>query len=162
MPKLRLAALFLFVAIACHAQAGRTEVRGDLGWTGFLDESSDSHLLVGASLRTYLSRRTSFQPEFQYLTRPSNSYGKHYDLGLLANIAYDLPSPSARVVPYLIVGPGILHTRQTRFSHTGLFVSGGGGVKVFVSDRWYLAPDFRVGWEPHARFSVGLGYVFQR
>lgn len=157
----RLLVLTLILAAVCSAQRGRVDVRGDVGWTGFLDDSTDNHLLLGGSLATYLSKRVSFQPEFQFLRR-SGGIVSHYDLALVANVAFDMRSPGARVVPYLIVGPGIIHTRQGRFSNTQMFATGGGGVKVFLNDRWYVAPDFRIGWEPHARFSVGVGYVWRR
>jgi hypothetical protein len=162
MRLLCLSVLLSLTAAVCNAQAGRAEVRGDVGWTGFLDEGSDDHLLVGASLRAYLSRRVSVQPEFQYLTRSNGSSGKHNDLVLVGNVAFDFTSPGSRVVPYVVGGPGVMHTSESLFSTTEWFVSGGGGVKIFLADRWYVAPEFRVGWEPHVRFSVGVGYVWRR
>jgi hypothetical protein len=145
------------------AQTGRADIRGDFGWTGFLDEGSDNHVLVGASFGAYLTRRLSVQPEFQYLKRSSSGFSdNHYDLALIGNVAYDFRSPGSRVVPYVIAGPGLIHTRDLFFSTTEFYVTGGGGVKLFVTDRLYVAPDFRIGWEPHMRFSVGLGYVLRR
>lgn len=154
--------MFLVLAAACAAQRGRVDLRGDVGWTGFLDDSSQNHLLVGGSAAAYLSPRIYLQPEFQYLQLQRTGPSRHYDLAALASIGVDLRRPSAKVVPYLTVGPGILHTNQGFFSNTAFFVSGGGGVKVFLNDRWYVAPTFRVGWEPHATFSVGIGYVSRR
>lgn len=34
----------------------------------------------------------------------------------------------------------------------------GGGVRVFLGDNFYVAPEFRGGWEPHFRISVSVGY----
>ncbi len=149
--------LAAMIAAVCSAQAGRVEVRGDVGWTGFLDESSDNHRLFGGSAKAYLTRRIAVQPELQYLRRES----RHSDVVFLGNVVFDTRSPGARVVPYFIVGPGVIRTND-RSSNKGLFVSGGFGVRVQVTDRWYVAPDFRTGVEPHIRFSVGVGYVWRR
>ena len=148
-------ALFLVTVVSARAQAGRVEVRGDVGSTQFLG-SSDNHLLVGASLRAYFTRRLSFQPEYQFL----NGRG-HTDSIFLASVAYDLRDTSRRVVPYVLVGAGVLHNQQGRFSTTAPFFSGGFGAKIHLNPRWYIAPDFRVGIEPHYRFSVGIGYVLR-
>ena len=153
---MRLAVLVLAVVVSAQAQRGRVEVRGDVGTTGFLDDFSDRHLLVGTSLRAYFTQRLSFQPEYQFLNGRS-----HTDSIFLANVAYDLRDASRRVVPYVVIGAGVVHNRQTRFSSTSPFYSGGFGAKIHLHPRWYLAPDFRVGFEPHYRFSVGFGYVLR-
>jgi hypothetical protein len=65
-------------------------------------------------------------------------------------------------VPYLVVGGGLFQTRdkfvgETFTSSEGAFTAGG-GVRVFLTDRLYVAPEFRGGWEPHFRLSVSIGY----
>ena len=156
MHRVGILAVFLAFVAAAHAQGGRVEIRGDVGNTSFLDDGSDNHLLVGASLRAYLTKRLSFQPEYQFLN------GHHHtDSIFLANVAYDLRDSSRRVVPYLLIGAGVLQNRQLRFSNTGPFFSGGFGAKIHLNPRWYIAPDFRVGFEYHFRFSVGVGYVLR-
>jgi hypothetical protein len=133
------------------AQRGTADVKGSIGWTGFLDESSENHLLVAGSLRYYLTRRISLEPEIQYLRQSST----HDDWVFLPNINADLGR--GRVVPYVSIGLGVARSRYSRFTDTEAFLSGGGGVKVYLDDRWFIAPEFRIGWEPHARFSVGIG-----
>jgi len=149
--------LFLASVVTAPGQAGRVEIRGDVGNTVFLEDRSDNHLLVGASLRAYLTKRLSFQPEYQFLNGHS-----HTDSVFLANVVYDLRNSSRRVVPYVLIGAGVLHNRQTSRSATGAFFSGGFGAKIHLNPRWYIAPDFRIGFEPHYRFSVGVGYVLRR
>lgn len=162
MYRLPVGLLFLLLPLACAGQAGRTEVRGDAGWAGFANGSWDNHLLLGTSLRTYLSKRFSLQPEFQYLTRSSPFPGGHRDFVLLVNAAYDFRPPDSRVVPYVAGGPGFINTREAGNSSLSAFLSGGAGVKLFVNDRWYVAPDVRLGITSHLRFSVGVGYVVRR
>ncbi len=70
-------ALFLAGAVMAPAQRGRVELRGYVGTTGFLDDFSDRHLLVGASPRAYFTQRLSIQPEYQFLNGWS-----HTDFGL--------------------------------------------------------------------------------
>ncbi len=159
MQKLRVLVLFLCVAGASYGQRGRVDIQGDVGWTGFLDDRIDDHVLWAASVRLYLTKQLNIQPEFQYLTRSSGS--GHYDLVGVVNVSYDLRSPGARIVPYLTIGPGIISSHEVRFANNTFFLSGGGGVKVSVGKRWYVAPEVRIGIEPHARFSVGLGYVLR-
>ncbi len=156
MRQMILAGLFFVVVVAAEAQRGRVEVRGDVGTTGFLDDVSDQHLLVGGSLRAYFTQRLSFQPEYQFLNGRN-----HTDSVFLANVAYDFRPSSRRVVPYVLVGAGVIQNRQARFSTTTSFFSGGFGAKIHLNPRWYVAPDFRVGFEPHYRFSVGIGYVLR-
>jgi hypothetical protein len=40
--------------------------------------------------------------------------------------------------------------------------TGGGGVRFNVNDRWYVAPEARIGWEPHIRITGTVGYRLGR
>ena len=76
-------------------------------------------------------------------------------------------------MPYLVGGVGVIRHRGRYFGAD--FVTGvpqvydtsfttwtagfGGGVKVFLTDRLFVAPDVRLGREPTARATVSLGYV---
>ena len=144
------------------AQRGSVDLRGTGGWTGFLDEGSEDHLFVGASVRYYLTQKFSVEPEFQYLY---NSEADR-DFVLIANVAYDFRAPGAKVVPYVIAGPGMLWHRSSgafgTFSGNHGFASGGFGTKVYINDRWFVAPEFRIGWEAHMRFTVSIGRSFGR
>lgn len=151
-----LVALFILAAVTAEAQRGRVELRGDVGTTGFVDDGRDQHLLLGASLRAYVTNRLSFQPEYQFLNARD-----HSDSVFLANVAYDFRDSSRRVVPYVLVGAGVIQNRYARFTNTTSMFSGGVGAKIRLHPRWYIAPDFRVGFEPHYRFSVGIGYVLR-
>jgi hypothetical protein len=73
--------------------------------------------------------------------------------------------PDRRVRFYLVGGAGIRHLRaefpgatDPTFSDTEFTGGGGGGVRVELSDRFSLSPEFRLGWEPLLRATVGLGY----
>jgi hypothetical protein len=88
------------------------------------------------------------------------------DLFLTGNVAFDFigPRPDGRapIVPYVLAGAGLFR-HYDRFldrsfaSSEGAF-TGGGGVRIAVGRRAYIAPEFRVGWELHSRVSVTIGF----
>ena len=71
-----------------------------------------------------------------------------------------------RVVPYVLGGVGWARSRfkglTPTFTNNEVFVEAGGGVKIYFAQNWFIAPDLRIGWEPHVRASVGVGYTFGR
>jgi len=91
-----------------------------------------------------------------------------------ASVAYDLTDPTKRVVPYVIGGIGGLHhsgrffgvdfvTRQPRVfdvSYTSVAASAGAGVKIFLTNRLFIAPEGRVGYQPSLRGTISIGFVF--
>jgi hypothetical protein len=150
---IRVGILILIAAVSLEAQIPRPEVRLAVGWTGFLDEGSDDHAVAGGSVRYYFTPRLSIEPELMYM----NGQG-HHDFTLVPNIAFDFGR--GRVVPYVIGGLGWIHSDFRRFNTNEAFFSGGVGLKLFLTDRIYVAPDFRGGWEPHLRFTGTFGFVF--
>ena len=90
---------------------------------------------------------------------------RHSHLMLTGNVTFDLVSAEdgrpPRVTPFVVVGAGLFQTREA-FS-TGPFTStegsftAGGGVRVSVNDRLFVAGDVRLGWETHIRISGAVG-----
>lgn len=140
----------------------QVEVKGILGDTVFLDDSAEHHLHVGGAVRFYVWKRLSIEPEFQYL-RGSRD---HYDIVFLPNVAYDFASRTSQIVPYVIGGLGVLRSttkfEPRSFSGKDYHVSGGGGVKLFLSGNWFLAPEVRIGASPHIRYTFAVGYAWKR
>lgn len=142
------------------AQGPAFAVEGGGGYVGFADEGIVGHSLVAVAGRVYVLPRVSIGPEFQYMA----GEGDHRDLMLTGNVYVDLiERASGRpVVPYLVVGGGLFQTRdefrgETFTSSEGGFTAGG-GVRIFLNRNFYVAPEFRGGWEPHFRVSVNIGY----
>jgi Outer membrane protein beta-barrel domain len=158
LPFIALLTLFPVDAMA-QANAGTFAVEGAAGYAGFADEGVVGHSLVGGAARWYLSPRLAIGPEIAYM----EGEGDHSDLMLTGNVTLDLAERRGRgAVPYLVVGGGLFQTRdkfvgETFTSSEGAFTAGG-GVRVFLTDRLYVAPEFRGGWEPHFRLSVSIGY----
>ena len=154
-----LAALLMLSAVPLSAQR-QVDVKGSIGIASFLDESFDHHLLTGASARFYITRRFSIEPEVLYLRRGRT----HSDIIIMPNVVWDFGGE--RVVPYVTGGIGLLRTSDGGFiggfSHTEGTISVGIGTKIYLNDRWFVAPEARLGFEAHVRASVGVGYTWHR
>jgi hypothetical protein len=157
------AALVLFCLLPARAQQGdltppKVEVKATFGAAGFGDEISHPHVVAGGSVRFYLTRRLSFEPELLYMRGSADDQ----DYVFTPGFAYDLTNPTKRAVPYVAGGVGAFHHRGRFASSTSWMGSGGGGVKIFLNDRLFIAPDARLGFvgsEPTLRGTVSLGYV---
>jgi hypothetical protein len=131
------------------------------GYAGFADDAIIGHSLVGGAARWQVAPRVWIGPEIIYM----KGEGEHSDLMLTGNVTVDLLERRAgpQAIPYLLVGGGLFQTRDTFGSETftsseGAFTAGG-GVRIFLTDSLYVAPEFRGGWEPHFRLSISVGYA---
>ena len=133
-----------------------TEVKGTIGYATFIDESDQSHAVIGGSVRQYITNRLSIEPELLFLYKDRTDK----DILFQPNIAYDFGRRGSKFQPYLIGGVGVVHTIQPRFTVTDWTFSGGAGVKIWMNERWYIAPEGRLGFEPILRLQVSFGYRF--
>jgi hypothetical protein len=158
-------ALLLF-AIAPALVAQRTEGRVTLGVTSFADEGAVNHFTAGGSARLYLSRRWSIEPEFLHMRH--NNFVRDRDYLLWGNISFDFRDRERQVVPYWFAAPGLVHHRSTfanqTFSTTEAAVASGAGVRLFVSDRIFVAPQFRFGLADgvFAEVTGSIGFVLRK
>ena len=160
--------------VAQHSDSQpRAEIKMIVGASDFVgvDDSSYPHLVVGASTRIHISRHWAIEPEFNYMRRSSNDE----DYIFQPNVVYEFNSQvNGRVVPYLIGGAGVIKHKSVfqssdfvtgtpetyDTSYTTWSASAGGGLKVFLSKRLFIAPEARVGSQPTLRATVSIGYVF--
>jgi hypothetical protein len=160
-----LALLMLFasaaVANAQESYPGST-VKVVGGYAGFLDDATIHEPVLGAAYRLDLAERLAIEPEFLYLRRSARERSFVLQLNVIRPIG-----PDRRVRPYLVAGAGIRHLRaefpgamDPTFSDSEFTGGGGGGVRVGLSERFRLSPEFRLGWEPLIRATVALGYQF--
>ena len=149
----------------------KAEVKLTVGASGFTsDDGRIAHAVAGGSLRIYVTRRVSIEPEFLYMRNSPNDQ----DYLTQASVAYDFADSSKRVVPYVVAGVGVLHhrgqffgidfvTREPRIfdaSFTVFAASAGGGVKIFLAKGLFIAPEGRVGRQPSLRGTISIGYSF--
>src|SRR5262245_51975317 len=156
--------IFLIPGLAAARQRPAPAVELTGGYAGFVDDAMIDHTMFGGAARFYLSPRISVGPEVQYMIGP----GDDRDLLVTGNLTVDFLSPVSsgkpRTTPYAVVGGG--RFQNTLRVGTGLYTSSEGaftsgiGVRAWLNERVYLAPEFRVGWELHYRISGTIGIAF--
>jgi hypothetical protein len=153
----------IWASLASAQQRGpRMLVEGGVGYAAFVDESPIPHGVVQGSVRGRLTPRVTVGPEFTYMRGP----GADRDWFLTGNATIDLlaPTRAAVVRPYVVAGAGGTHM-STRVG-TGAYSSSEGaftagvGARIVAARRWYLAPEFRIGWELHWRLTATVGRAF--
>ena len=135
------------------------------GWVGFVDDSSIDHTAIGGAARWYLTPRLAVGPEVGYLRGP----GDDRDVMVTMNLTFDVLSPRdgrpRRVTPFIVVGGGF-EQHSDRIgpfgftSYEGAFTMGA-GTRVWFNGRVYAMVETRMGWEPHARFTGGIGIALR-
>ena len=138
--------------------ASVAEPRITLGWTTFLDEGPIDHFVSGGSVRFYISSRVGIEPEVLYLKGP----GTDRDVTFIPHVTFDFGRTPRRSF-YVTGGVGFLRQSQTspfRFTSTEWTTSGGIGMKYFLTDRLFIAPEFRIGFEPILRATGSIGFKF--
>jgi hypothetical protein len=145
---------------APRAIAATGEVHG--GWAGFLDDARIDHLAFGGAARWRVTPRMAIGPEVTWLRGPGNDR----DVYAHVTLTWDLragPCLAGCAVPYLVAAGGFVAHRSgfnaPAWSLEGA-AAGGGGVRVQLTDRFHLAGEARVGWEPHARLTLAAGWRF--
>jgi hypothetical protein len=122
------------------------------GYTAFGDDGIIHHSVIGVSTRTRVSPRVWLGPEVTYMVGP----GQDRDLLFTGTAMFDFRR-SARVTPYGVVNGGLLQHSGGFSSDAALILSFGGGVRIATTERCSIAPEFRMGFEPHMRMTVSVG-----
>lgn len=123
------------------------------GYASFVDEAPIHHGTVGGGVRWRLTPRLSVGPEFVFMKGPAGDR----DVFVTGKLIVDF-LPRRLVSPYVVAdGGAMLHADQfyngSYWSREGA-ISGGGGVRIDVSPRVSISPEFRIGWEPHLRLGA--------
>lgn len=142
-------------------------VEAVVGSSGFVDEVFDYFLTAGGGARWFVTPKIAIGPEFVYMTGADDAS----NLTITGNLTFDFirDTTDRRIVPYLAVGGGYLRQRTIVGSGPGSpalqpftsgegTVSGGVGVRIALGRRAYVAPEFRMGYEPETRFTVMIGF----
>lgn len=153
-------ALVMWPGLAAAGER-RVVVEGHVGSASFVDNAPIRHDVFGGSARVYVTPRLALGPEVTFMRGP----GIDRDWVFTGNATLDLVDASSghrALVPYLIGGGGF--TRMTTEVGTGPYTSGegaltaGGGLRITPTGRWFIAPEFRLGWELHWRAGITLGF----
>lgn len=143
-------------------------VEAVVGRSSFIDEVWDHFTTIGAGARFFVTPRVAIGPEIAYL-RGEFERTDSSNITVTGNITFDLVHDGSPVVPYLVAGGGFIRqstlvgsgpgstTLQTFSSSEGTF-SGGAGARIALGSRAFIAPEFRLGWEPTMRVAVMIGF----
>jgi len=136
-----------------------------VGTSGFVDEVFDYFASIGGGGRFFVSRRIALGGEALWMTGADDTSAQTFT----ATATFDLVDDARRVVPYIVAGGGLL--RQTAmvgggpgsttlqpFNSSEGTVSGGAGARIALGRRMFVAPEFRIGFEPTTRFTVMVGF----
>jgi hypothetical protein len=160
----RLTAL-MFVATAATAAAQQDAgkpaigaVEGIVGHAAFADESPIHHSVFGVAAPLRLTKRLAVGPEVVRMIGP----GDDRDWILAGAVWFDLVSPGplrpGKVVPFVSGGFGLLSHTNGFGTHNAPYYGGGGGVRVQITDRLYIAPEVLFASELHIRTVARIGY----
>ena len=139
-----------------------------VGRSSFIDEVWDHFTTLGAGARFFVTSRLAIGPEVAYLTGTFESLNGS-SLTVTGNLTYDLVGDDRAVVPYLVAGGGLIRQTatvgsgpgstalQSYSSSEGTF-SGGGGARIALGSSAFIAPEFRLGFEPTMRIAVMIGF----
>lgn len=149
--------MVLILPSVSHAQDRRAAIEGLAGYAAFLDESPIEHFTAGLSWQWRLSPRVTVGPEFVFMRGP----GSDRDLFFTGKIVVEA-APAARASLYIVADGGLMlfHSDflMDSFWVKEGAVSFGSGVRIRLTDRLYISPEVRIGWEPHVRGTIVVGW----
>ncbi len=141
--------------IAEERPRGTVEFSG--GYAGFVDDVTVKHGTFGAAWRWRATRRVSVGPELVYMRGP----GRDREVVITGKLLVDV-APERAVSPYLVADGGVMFHQQDLpggiYRSSEPAVSGGGGLRIDVTPRLFVAPEVRLGWEAHMRLTVYVGW----
>ena len=152
-------------------QARAVDVRVSAGYTYGLDDSPPDAWVVGGTVTVAEGVHSRFGVEVWHATM----YGKYFSGQARARLVtalweYEF-SPGQRVNPYPVIGVGLTEYRDLIPELGGWetqgapHVLGGLGVRWFLTQHVFVAPEARIGLVPSwyflpYRWTVALGYAF--
>jgi hypothetical protein len=155
--------LLLLGAIAPCCVAQPIQARFTAGAITFADDGAVTEAVVGGGVRFHFSRRWSVEPEFLYAVKRND----HSSI-LWGNIAFDFRQRDKKIVPYWYGGPGLVHHTSSfgnfSFSTTEAAFGTGAGVRFLLSDRVFVAPQFRLGVADgvFAEITGSIGFILKK
>jgi hypothetical protein len=145
-------------------------VEAVVGTSGFIDEVWDYFGTIGGGVRVFVTPRLAIGPEVAYLSGEFDAS----TLTVTANMTFDIVSDDGRrrIVPYLAAGGGYLRqktrvgggpgsTALVPFTSSEGTMSAGVGARIALGSHIFVAPEFRLGWEPETRIAVTIGMRFR-
>jgi len=123
------------------------------GKSAFVDDTPIGQMTIGGGVRWQLTPRVSVGPEVVLMQGPNDLR----EVFVTGKMIVDF-MPHRRLSPYLVADAGAM-LQGDRFASGPYWskegaVSGGGGLRINVTPHVSVAPEVRIGWEPHVRFGA--------
>ena len=170
-----LALAVAFAVSSAQGQSGRLQIAAHGGFTLGLEDSPPYAALRGLSVSARPAERWRIGMEYM----DANMFGPYESNEerawmLTPVFEYDFAA-SGRIRPFLSFGIGLTQWRalipdfRGRESDElvyswdrqhGFNLAGGLGVRIYITERLYVAPEARIGLIPFLRTSVAVGYSF--
>ena len=162
--RIRFLFMFLLLIFSTVVHAADSQIKPAIkfiaGAAAFLDEETPlDHFVIGGAAMFGITPRLRIEPQFLYMDGPDTDR----DFTLTGNVSYDLWY-SDQAAFYVVGGGGLLHHTQDigdqSFSTNEWTGSGGVGFRFYVSENFFIAPEFRIGWEPLIQVLGSAGFEF--
>ena len=159
--------LTLVLLLAPAALAQGIETRASAGVISFADDGAVNEWTAGGSVRFYLSRRWSIEPQLMY-ARSTLPYSRDSNLLLWGNVQLDILHRERRASPYWFASPGVVRHSirfdSRSFTSSEAAFGTGGGVRIRLSDRVFVAPQARIGIADgiFAEITGSIGFVLRK
>jgi hypothetical protein len=132
-------------------------VEAVVGTSGFIDEVWDYFGTIGGGVRVFVTPRLAIGPEVAYLSGEFDAS----TLTVTANMTFDIVSDDGRRRQKTRVGGGPGSTALVPFTSSEATMSAGVGARIALGSHIFVAPEFRLGWEPETRIAVTIGMRFR-
>lgn len=160
-----MAAAFIFAATTgtqAQAQTTAGAVEGIVGHAVFADDAPIHHFVFGAAAPLRLTERLAIGPEVVRMIGPGDDRDTILAVGTWMDLASPAPLRPGKVVPFVGGGFGVLMHSDRFGTANNLYYGGGGGVRIHLTDRLYVAPEVLFASELHLRTVARIGYHIPR
>jgi hypothetical protein len=133
-------------------------VEGIIGHAMFADESLIHHSVFGVAAPLRLTEGLALGPEVVHMIGPGDDRDWIFAAAVRADLMPAGPARAGKVVPFVSGGFGLLLHSDRFGTYNNLYYSGGGGVRIHLTDRLYIAPEVLFASELHLRTVARIGY----
>jgi hypothetical protein len=165
----RMAGAAMIVALTAAdaaAQAPGSPIMGSmegmLGHAVFADESPIHHSVFGVAASLRATDRLSFGPELVRMHGPGDDRDWIFAIGVWWDFVSPGPLRAGKVVPFVSGGFGALAHSDRFGTNTDRYYAGGAGVRIHLTELFYIAPEVLFASELHLRTVARIGYHIPR
>lgn len=137
-------------------------MEGILGHAVFADDSPIHHSVFGVAAPLRVTQRLAIGPELVRMHGPGDDRDWIFAVAGWADLTSPGPLRPGKVVPFAGGGFGLLLHSDRFGTYNNLYYSGGGGVRIHLTDRLYIAPEVLFASELHLRTVARIGYHIPR